>query len=491
MSTQDRFEADLRGWLHAQAPRSAPEGLVASGMSTVRGIPQRRTLAWFFATPLAARVLAAGVVVAGVVAAALLLDLLPATAPPGASPTPAAVPSPTITCNVTGGCDKFVPVVTAAVADIGYPIKGVVFDGPRCLAQPFDEVTCPPPVHDEATWIAGADVTFLGSRLHAFFNLFEQPNGSIAFDRNVLPEPGSTMSPTAPSPVATSRYDDGIPRTFDGQPVLRGAEALARADAAGDDTAFLVGGWITVPPAGVVYGCTPMHGPPWVQTCGGPTLADLGGSDQVLWPDVERRLVFTGVDFSAARTGAAILRVHVHDPRAADCGSDHDVCDAAVVVEAIAWNGDSVTEPHPLTAVTVESALRSVQATARLVSSPVRTADSCPAPLPTGRQYGVTDTSTIRPQVVWVDLSPSEDALVRGLPIATGADAALTPAAVYQTTVSTSPSGTTTFTCRWVGAANVAVMVRSPGATLTAADETFIRTLVSVLEAAASANGPR
>ncbi len=595
MSTQDRFEVDLRGWLHAQAPRSAPEGLVATGMSQVRATPQRRTLAWFFATPLAARVLAAGVVVAGVIAATLLLHLLPVTAPPGTSPSPSL--GYTVSCGLADGCDALVPAVTDAVGYLHAPIESIFIDqGTYCLVDPYDPIICPlkappqgatfvggarvrfvglteeaflnlyrfpdanqhldgaigyyinvlerralqaatltcgtarcqdildvvtanvsdvgrpiravdigmysyclgdpfhpipcgAPLHQDASFIGGAEVSFWSSPLHAFFNLFVDEHGTIVYDMNVLPEPGSTMPPTTPSPAATSRYEDGIPTIFDGEPVLRGVAARSWANSAVDDSPFLVGGWITVPPAGVVYGCTPMHGPPWVQTCGGPTLTDMAGSEEVLWPDIVRHLVFTGVDFSAARTGAAILRVHVHDQRASDCDTDRDVCDAAVVVEAIVWNGDSVTEPHPLTAATLESALRPVQPTARLVASPVRTADDCPAPLPTARQYGVTGTSTIRPQVVWVDLSPSAEALVRGLPLATGADAALTPAAVYLTTTSTSPSGTTTFTCRWVGVANVAVMVRSPGVTLTDADETFIRRLVSALERSARSGG--
>jgi len=599
MTGQDRFEADLRGWLYDQAPQSAPGGLVATGMSEVRATPQHRTLARLFATPLAARFAVAGVVVAGAIAAAFLLDLVPVSGPSGTSSTPSASPAYDVTCALADGCDELLPVIRDAVSDVGAQISSVnVDDGTYCLVDPFDPVICglvdapdgatyiararvrftgetrqvflnlyrfagadgqlsgrigsdarpheppmpeaptltcgnprctdvipivttavsdvgrsirsidvstgayclgdpfhpipcPGPYKEGAETIGSAEVTFWGSPLHAFFNLFLNEHGTIIYDMNVLPEPGSTQPPATSSPGSAFRYDDGIPRTFDGQPVLRGSAARSRADSAVDDSSFLVGGWMTVPPAGVVYGCTPMLTPPWTLTCGGPTLTDVAGSEGVLWQDVERRLVFTGVDFRTARTGAAILRVHVHDPRSADCGSNRDVCDAAVVVEAIVWNGDSVTEPQPLTAATVESALRSVQSTALLVATPVRTADECPAPLPTARQYGVSDTSTIRPQVVWVDLSPSAEALARGLPIATGADAALAPAAVYQTSTSTSPSGTTTFTCRWVGVANVAVMVRSPGATLTAAGETFIRRLVAALEAAASANGPR
>ena len=70
----------------------------------------------------------------------------------------------------------------------------------------------------------------------------------------------------------------------------------------------------------------------------------------------------------AARTGAAILRVHVHDTRSAACGVDRSQCDAAVVVEAIVWNGDNQTEPHPLTSEDVEAALKGLRASVRLTS---------------------------------------------------------------------------------------------------------------------------
>ncbi len=196
MNGQDRFETDLRGWLHDQAPRSAPEGLVPTGMSAVRGIPQRRTLAWFFATPPVVRVLAAGVVVAGVLAAALLLDVLPSTAP-GVSPSPLASPAYTLTCGLADGCDELIPVVQGAVAYLHAPVESItVDDGTYCLVDPYDPIICSiiaPP--QGATYIARARVRFSGLTQEAFLNLYrfadakDRLTGAIGYHINVLERP--------------------------------------------------------------------------------------------------------------------------------------------------------------------------------------------------------------------------------------------------------------------------------------------------------------
>ena len=161
-------------------------------------------MAWFFATPLAARVLAAGVVVAGVIAAALLLDLLPSVALPGDVCKPHSRTLANHHLRHRRRLRQAVPVVTAAVADIGYPTRSIEFGGSICLGDPFHPISCPSPGGSGATFLAGAEVTFWGSPLHAFFNLFEQPNGFIVYDRNVLPEPGSTAPPETPSSTATA-----------------------------------------------------------------------------------------------------------------------------------------------------------------------------------------------------------------------------------------------------------------------------------------------
>ncbi len=311
MNGQDRFEADLRGWLAARAPRSSPEGLVATGMSEVRATPQRRTVGWFFATPLAARVLAAGVVVAGVIASAFLLDLVPVAGPPGASSTPSASPAYDVTCGLADGCDELLPairqavrgvgaqissvnvddgtyclvnpfdpiicglvgapdgatyiararvrfstdprqaflniyrfvgadgqlsgrvgsdvrlhqpltpeaptltcanprcedviaIVNTAVVSVDHPIRSIdVSTGAYCLGDPFHPIPCPGPYKEGAETIGSAEVTFWGSPLHAFFNLFVDGHGAIIYDMNVLPEPGSTVPPSTPTPSPT------------------------------------------------------------------------------------------------------------------------------------------------------------------------------------------------------------------------------------------------------------------------------------------------
>ena len=134
---------------------------------------------------------------------------------------------------------------------------------------------------------------------------------------------GAVPASTSPiSPTATpARYGDGLSRFLDGQPVLRGAAALDHARATTDSTAFLVGGWVTNVPGLLIF-CPAMPATgssPWLFSCGQPAFSDLAG-------DAQGNLVAAGeltfhfVDTSRLESGPAILRVHVHDPRAAECG---------------------------------------------------------------------------------------------------------------------------------------------------------------------------
>lgn len=65
-------------------------------------------------------------------------------------------------------------------------------------------------------------------------------------------------------------------------------------------------------------------------------------------------LVLSGGNLSGFQIGPAVLRVHVHDQRAADCPVVYrDRCEAAVVVEQVAWSASEATpQPAPSDAVT-------------------------------------------------------------------------------------------------------------------------------------------
>jgi hypothetical protein len=93
MNDQDRFESEMRGWLREQAPRQAPEGLLARGLVAVRHTSQHRAWLTDLATLRSVRLIAAGaVVVAGMLAAVVLLDIFPRGGQP-VGPSTAAIAS--------------------------------------------------------------------------------------------------------------------------------------------------------------------------------------------------------------------------------------------------------------------------------------------------------------------------------------------------------------------------------------------------------------
>lgn len=131
-----------------------------------------------------------------------------------------------------------------------------------------------------------------------------------------------------------AQYDDGIPRWIDGEPVFRPSEAPGLAREIEDDTPFLLGGWLErfyppcpPPPSGRTDS-------PLLPFCNGVMIVDVPGSA------TGAPLVFLrGV--VPPPQGPVVLRVHVHDPLARECGSSiRDACERAIVVEAVAWTGD-------------------------------------------------------------------------------------------------------------------------------------------------------
>jgi hypothetical protein len=170
------------------------------------------------------------------------------------------------------------------------------------------------------------------------------------FRPNTIALPSGTGSPrttATASPSATpdpTRYGDGIPRTWQGQPVLRGEAALKAAKASTDATPFLVAFWagIEVPRgcAALPVGANAHFG------CGG--MDNVGDQPGFTRSDLGNAL---SVDTSKAAPGPVIARVHTHDPALEGCTPAYVVvaCRAVMVGEAIVWSGDEVTAPHPAT----------------------------------------------------------------------------------------------------------------------------------------------
>jgi hypothetical protein len=296
--------------------------------------------------------------------------------------------------------------------------------------------------------------------------------------------PAASFRSSAPSSVlsssgVTDRYPDGLPRLLDGQPVLRGEAALAHARATSDATPFLLGGWMTVVP-GLPLVCPlvlPSTGVEWLAPCGQPAFSDVAGDaagDLV----AAGALTFHFLDTSGLGSGPAILRVHVHDPRAAECGGQDTACGRAMVAEAVLWTGDAATAPHPLDLARVTAGLRT--AVPGLVLNPIGRDipfSDCGGVLPAARDYAVAVIPPDVPSVSLVEIGPSPDALGRALPIREGTAAAL---AAPPLATSGTPGG---FQCRWLRVANVALLVRTsdpPRST----DRSFIARLVAGLNPA-------
>jgi hypothetical protein len=284
------------------------------------------------------------------------------------------------------------------------------------------------------------------------------------------------------------RYPDGIPRTFENRPVLRGQATLDRARNAPGSQPFLVGGWLTYVPG--VYSCPAIQpGQEWLAPCGGLEFSDVAG-------DAAHSLVAAGLltfhpvaaaqplGAAAIHSGAAILQVHVHDPRAAvQCGEYVKACDAAMVVERVLWNGDAATAPHPISEAAVAAALARVQPGAQLaplVSGSV-SSDCGGESMPASLHFIVPVPVRSGAAVTWIAIAPSSDALARAFPVPAGIAGAESAAAVESTGSAGGPDGSRRWACRWLRVDNVGVLVRTASARLGSADVAFLASLVAAL----------
>lgn len=151
----------------------------------------------------------------------------------------------------------------------------------------------------------------------------------------------SAASVATPSGASVLLYDDGIPRTLNGAPVLRAAAALAAASQSTDASPFLIAFWAGIEPPHSCIQSAPDSNP--LFDCG--AMLNVGDRAGVASDALGRQL---RVDTSAASPGPVIVRVHTHDTGLAHCPAlDQVACEHIMVGDAILWTGDQATGAHP------------------------------------------------------------------------------------------------------------------------------------------------
>jgi hypothetical protein len=264
---------------------------------------------------------------------------------------------------------------------------------------------------------------------------------------------------------------------------------------------FLVGAWLDVYTGPRFCPVGPIETqalPPdsWLQLCQ-PIISasDEAGAEPsslVAVPAPDARVTFR---FAAdLHTGPAVLRVHVHDPRAVQCGDQQATCDALMVVEAAVWSGDARTDPHP---VSVAAAIAAVERAAP--GTDLRALDDGAmaswALLRGGTRLAPPDDRSLDPSradgvVLAASVLPSADAVGRALPgVTPGPAGALLGPAEAEEWGGSDPTHAWSFVNRWLVVDNVAVLV-STLPSPSAADRALLARLADELRAEGAATSP-
>jgi hypothetical protein len=198
---------------------------------------------------------------------------------------------------------------------------------------------------------AACVVAVLVSMVALGLAVWRSPAGPIAASASTTTSVGPTASADA------TRYEDGLPRTWEGQPVLRGQAVLDRASQSTDASPFYIGLWVTSDP--VSMGCP--GSAPYPLRCS--DMHDVGDRAGVLWPALGKALriditIPGGISLPyGIPDGPFILRVHTHDrtwTSSERCAAPDLVeCQHLMIGDAAVWTGDATTAPHP---VSVEQA---------------------------------------------------------------------------------------------------------------------------------------
>ena len=307
------------------------------------------------------------------------------------------------------------------------------------------------------------------------------------------PGPGSPAASSSSQDTGSSilRYEDGIPAKWQGQPVLRWVDAVTKARGMTDDTPFFLGVWMYTYPPGTVVHCPKGSepDPSWPQSwidyshCPFVFIRPQKGSDSIDGSNAVTFHFMAGVD--QLRTGPAILRVHVHDPRASLCGNQKAVCDSMLVVESAVWTGDSATAPRPLTLADVQAAVATVdQHPDRIIPPNGDLLSDDVLGLSGARdEYSFPNSGPFAMQLMGVSVMDSPSDAKKALPhSATGANGVLQLSADWSLETYPDVSGDTSFSVRWLIVENVAIRLRLMPNPSTA-DDAFARQLEAALRA--------
>ena len=294
-----------------------------------------------------------------------------------------------------------------------------------------------------------------------------------------IPGTGPGDQRSANVDALAGRFDDGLPRSVGGQPVLRAADVLAHARATSTDAPFLVGVWLDVFTGPRFCAFHPSRPPgSWLGGCpaGIGTSDEAGSGISVLQGGGVATFRFA----TGLANGPAVLEVHVHDRRAADCGSDAVVCDRMIVMDRAVWAGDAFTDPRPLTVEATRSAIRRVDPTVSLrLLGDMRTEPGLPA----ARSLSPGALAPADRQLAGVYVLPSVAAMHRALPaVEPGAAGSLLPAAWHWATSGTDAAGRSySLTARWLVVGNAALSVFTLP-TPSAADRAYLDQLATALQ---------
>jgi hypothetical protein len=153
-----------------------------------------------------------------------------------------------------------------------------------------------------------------------------------------LPTPPPTTTPLVtaeptPMPATPGPLVDGVPESFGGEPVLRGAALADRIAGASSVEPFLAGGWFHK--GEVIRFCSFRRFDPSVDLCYSFGLYASASGGEPLWVGRgDEGLLPTGLSEEANR--AVVLLMHTHDPR---CSSDDTGCETRPVLTQIVWLG--------------------------------------------------------------------------------------------------------------------------------------------------------
>jgi hypothetical protein len=277
---------------------------------------------------------------------------------------------------------------------------------------------------------------------------------------------GPVASPTS------DRYSDGIPRLWQGQPVLRWGDALARRATATDDSPFLAAAWVEILDG---WNCPAQGTDPFDPgECGFKSIsADAGGPGNS--PDTVSFHFFQGT----LTRGPAIFRVHLHDPRSNLCLGQEAICDSEIVIEKALWIGDSYTSPQPFTVADVIAAAKAADPAAVLKVTSTPNTDT-----------GFAGAAKLSPesrlgygQIVTAFVAPSAAAVSRRLPaVEPGALGALATSALESWGNESGLGFSYTEDFRWLVVENVAFMVETARPPSTA-DAAWLHRLEAALRA--------